>query len=159
MPGRQITEPHFVSLALHDIPVPDFAEAIIVPLPPGATTDPRVWAGSIFSVTSAPGWVKALFGVREIAVRVLGIPPAPRDVFDVREVLGEEALIATDDRHLDFRVGVAVDVDAGLVRVTTVVRLHGWRGRLYFAPVRYLHQPVLRAMLGRALRRSTHRRS
>ncbi len=153
VPSTQITEPRFVSLALRDVPVPDFAEAVIVPLPPGAATDPGVWARSIFSVDGAPGWVKALFGLREVAVRALGIPPAPRDVFDVREAVGEEVLIATDDRHLDFRVGVAVDVEAELVRVTTVVRLHGWRGRLYFAPVRVLHQPVLRAMLSRAVRR------
>lgn len=152
MPTTRITEPRFVSLALRDIPVPDFAEAVIVPLPAGATTDPRVWARSIFSVATAPAWVKALFGLRQIAVRALGIPPGSRDVFDVREAVGEEVLIATDDRHLDFRVGVAVDVAAELVRVTTVVRLHGWRGRLYFTPVQVLHQPVLRAMLRRALR-------
>lgn len=66
---------------------------------------------------------------------------------------GEEALIVADERHLDFRVAVGVDSRANLLRVTTVVRLHGWRGKVYFAPVRLLHGPVVQAMLRRAIRR------
>jgi hypothetical protein len=31
-----------------------------------------------------------------------------------------------------------------------VVRLHGWRGRLYFAPVKLVHPSVVRGMLRRA---------
>lgn len=146
-------EPAFRSIALADIPVPDFADVAIIPLPAGAPTDPARWARAIFSVRHVPGWVKVAFGLREVAVRLVGIPPAARDVFEVREVVGDEALIATDDEHLDFRVGVGVDAGARLVRVTTVVRLHGWRGRLYFAPVRLLHAPVTQAMMRRAGRR------
>lgn len=45
-----------------------------------------------------------------------------------------------------------------LVRVTTTVRLHGWRGRLYFAPVRLVHPIVVGAMIrgaNRAFERGT----
>jgi hypothetical protein len=40
-----------------------------------------------------------------------------------------------------------------MLRVTTAVWLHGWRGRLYFAPVAVLHDPVTRSMMRRAIRR------
>ena len=52
-----------------------------------------------------------------------------------------------------FRVGVGVDAQGGLVRVTTVVRLKGWRGRLYFLPVRLLHSMVVHALLRAACQR------
>ena len=85
---------------------------------------------------------------------LLGIPQAASDVFAIRDQHDEEVLLAADDRHLDFRCAVAVDQVARLLRVTTTVRLHGWRGRVYFLPVRVLHPIVVRAMIraaGRAL--------
>ncbi|GAA1686876.1 hypothetical protein GCM10009792_03410 [Microcella alkalica] len=66
---------------------------------------------------------------------------------------GDEALLSIEDRHLGFRVGVGVDARARLVRVVTAVRLKGWRGRVYFAPVRLAHPLVVDAMLARACRR------
>ncbi len=149
------THPAFASLALRDVPRPDYCDVLVVPLPPGAGTDPAAWARAVFDVRRGPRWVRALLTLRQGAVRLLGLRPAPRDTFDVREVVGEEALLAADDRHLDFRVGVGVDTRAGLLRVTTAVRLHGWRGRVYFAPVRVAHPLVTAAMLRSALRRTT----
>jgi uncharacterized protein DUF2867 len=138
------------SLALRDISDPDFADAAIVPLPPGATTDPRVWAEEMFRLRTLPAWVAAALAVRQAVVPLLGIRRAPRDTFAIREQVGDEVLIAADDTHLDFRCAVAVDRSARLVRVTTTVRLHGWRGRVYFAPVRLLHPVVVQAMIRKA---------
>ena len=143
-------EPGLRSLAFVDIPVPDFADVQIVPLPDGSPTDPVQWAETVFSVPTAPLLVRLLLALRQLLVRLIGVPKADAGVFRVKEVVGEEALIAGDDRHLDFRVGVGVDAGAGLVRVTTAVRFHGWRGRLYFIPVGLLHGPVTRAMLSQA---------
>ena len=78
-------------------------------------------------------------------------------VFAVRRVEGGEALMVASDRHLDFACGVEVDAGRRLVRVTTAVRLHGWRGRLSFAPVGLVHPVVVRSMLRRAARRLTPR--
>lgn len=55
--------------------------------------------------------------------------------------------------QLDFRCGVGVDLDARLVRVTTVVRLKNRRGRLYFAPIRLVHPIMVMAMLHKTRRR------
>ena len=48
---------------------------------------------------------------------------------------------------------MGIDTDRRLLRITTAVRLHGWRGRLYFAPVSVLHPLVTRAMASRAAAR------
>jgi Protein of unknown function (DUF2867) len=135
---------------MDDLPAPDYADMIIGVLPPGAPTDPAVWARSLFSVRTMPRWIVVAMGVRQLAVRFIGIPPAPRDTFTVRRIVGDEALISFDDRHLDFRAGVGVDAATSLVRITTAVRLKGWRGRFYFAPVRIAHPLVMQSMLKRS---------
>ena len=146
-------EPQFSSLALDAIPEPDFADVHVVPLPSGASTDPRFWAARVFDIASTPVWVIALMGVRQAVVGLIGVRPGSQHAFDVARVVGEEALIDTDDRHLRFCCGVAVDAERSLLRVTTTVKLKGWRGRVYFIPVSVLHGPVVRAMMTKAIRR------
>lgn len=62
------------------------------------------------------------------------------------------SLVFDDVPVPDFADVCVVDAAAALVRVVTAVRLKGWRGRLYFGPVRLLHPVVVRAMLRRAAR-------
>jgi hypothetical protein len=145
--------PGFWSLALRDIPTPDYLDLMAVPLPPGAPDDPRLWAEELFSLASMPPWVRLAMGARQALVPLIGLRPAPRDIFGVDDVVGDEALIAADDAHLDFRCGVGVDREAQLVRITTAVRLIGWRGRLYFGPVQLAHPLVVTSMLRRTARR------
>lgn len=145
-----LTHPAYRSLAFSDIPQPDFADMVIATLPPGASTCPRQWAENLFSVNHMPVWVRSVLAVRQAVVPLLGIPVAPRDVFRVRHVEGDEALISANDKHLDFRCAIGVDVETRLVRVTTTVKLKGWRGRLYFAPVRLAHPIVVGAIVKRS---------
>ncbi|MDP3209285.1 MAG: DUF2867 domain-containing protein [Rhodoglobus sp.] len=147
-----MTAPSFWSLALVDIPNPDYADMSIGVLPGGASVDPAVWARSMFSLRDMPRWIVLAMGARQLLVPLVGIPRAPREVFEVQRVEGGEALLGAYDKHLDFRVGVAVDQAHGLVRVVTTVRLKGWRGRLYFAPVRLAHPLVVHSMLRRSQR-------
>ncbi len=144
-----VPQPAFWSMAFADLPRPDYADMTIAVLPDGASTDPEVWANTLFSRAGAPLWVRAAFVVRAVVVPLIGVASAPKNVFAVERVEGEEALMSFDDRHLDFRCAVGVDARAGLVRVVTAVRLKGWRGRLYFAPVRLAHPLVVHAMLKR----------
>lgn len=144
--------PAFHSLVFEDIPVPDHADSLIVPLPAGADPDPRLWAETIFSTRTMPRWIFALLGFRQILVRLVGIAQTPSNAFQVQKISGEEALIALDEKHLDFRCGVGVDATAALVRVSTAVRFNGWRGRCYFAFVRPLHPLIVRAMMRKAAR-------
>lgn len=146
-----MTEPAFTSLAFGEGRF-DHGDAVFVSIPPHVTVDPRVWAETLFSRSAIPKPVQALFGVRMIFASLLGLRPAPAGVFEVREVVGDEALMSFDDDHLDFRCAVGVDAEARVVRVTTVVRLHGWRGRVYFTPVSLLHPMIVQSMVRRARR-------
>ncbi|KRE21163.1 DUF2867 domain-containing protein [Agromyces sp. Soil535] len=148
--------PAFRSLALDEVPRPDHLDVIGVPLPEGASTDPALWTRTIFSIESTPIWVRLAFGLRQLLVPLIGVRPGdPGTAFAVKRVVGDEALVEASDRHLDFAAGVGVDAERAIVRLTTAVRLHGWRGRLYFAPVALVHPAVVRSMMRRAARRLT----
>lgn len=149
------------SLALRACRLPDFADMQVVPLPHNGSRDPAEWVQLIFSASNMPWWVKALFGVRRVLTPLLGIPHRDLSAFEVTAVEGSEALVAVSDPHLDFWVGIAVDESQQRLVATTVVTLHGWRGRLYWIPAGLLHGAVFRAMLRRAvaLTPSSSRRS
>ncbi|CAM3557556.1 DUF2867 domain-containing protein [Isoptericola cucumis] len=147
------------SLAVEACPDADVIDVQIVRLPVLATgsrlpASPRWWLHQIFDFRSAPPPVVALMAVRQATAWVVGANTrrSAADVFAVAAEDEREVLSHEHDRHLEFWVGVAVD--DGMLQVTTVVRLHGWRGRLYWLPVGALHGPVLRSMMRRAVARS-----
>ncbi|WP_328668277.1 DUF2867 domain-containing protein [Streptomyces sp. NBC_00322] len=80
-------------------------------------------------------------------------PHAWRDVlpFEIRASAPDELLLGEDAGHLDFRASVLIADDK--VTLTTVVKTHNWRGRLYFAVISRIHPPIARRMLRRAHRR------
>lgn len=155
--GERPTGNHW-SIALEEIPDPDFADIQIVAVPGDRplVDDAAWWARQVFDVRSAPRWIRWLLGLRQFLVRLIGVARAGTGVFDVDAVRAGEALISEDDQHLDFRAAVGIDTENRLLRVTTAVRLHGRRGRLYWSFVRLLHGPVTRSMMERAVRRSAH---
>lgn len=142
-------------MALRGQPTPDWADVVVESLPMAAAdvTDPAVWAQEIFSAGSLPAPVIALMGLRRLLAPLVGASRGGSEAFAVQEVRGREALMVQADRHLDFRASVGVDPDARLLWVTTAVWFHGWRGQSYFLPVRFLHDPVTRAMMRRAIGR------
>lgn len=149
--------PSFASRALEGVSEPDFADVQLVALRGATGIAADDWVRAIFDRRSIPVWVQGLFGLRALLVPFIGLNQSRERAsspFEVREVVGGEALVVTDAPHLLFRLGVAVDDDAGLLRATTVVVHHNWRGRLYFVPVGVLHGPVLRSMMVRAVNRS-----
>lgn len=140
------------SIAFADIAEPDFADTVFVKVPGNRPIpeDPASWANRIFSVSSAPGWIRILFGIRQRLVGLVGIKKGESTVFAVQRVENGEALISANDTHLDFRAAVKIDCESRLLQVTTVVKLHGWKGRLYWAVVSLFHGPVTRSMMTRA---------
>lgn len=135
-----------MSAAFDVIPRPEWASTTIVAIPPDAA-DAADWARAIFDLRSLPVWVKALGGMRAVVAKLLRLPPAEQAMLTVDRMVGDEALVDTDDVHLHFAAGVRVDPAAGLLYVTTAVALKGWRGRAYFVPVRFLHDAVTRSMI------------
>ncbi|QSB13105.1 DUF2867 domain-containing protein [Natronosporangium hydrolyticum] len=154
--GLEFPRPRAVAIPaeatlLTDFGPADFADAWQVPWLPGMSTDPADWARRVFG--DPPRWVATLLVARNALVRLVGVPPASRRVFDVHAASEREALLGVDDEHLDFRVSVLVDPAGRRVTLSTVTRAHNRRGRFYLAVVRRLHPLVVRAMLRRALHR------
>jgi hypothetical protein len=140
-----------MSVAYQLMPRPDWAATTTVAVRDGSARDAEGWARAIFAVGSVPLWAKAMFGAREVVARLLRIPPGRPEMLAVREVRDGEALIDTDDPHLRFVAGVRAE--DRLLHVTTAVQLKGWRGRLYFLPVRFLHDQITRSMMTAAAER------
>ena len=138
------------SLVLTHCPRPDHYDRQVVRLPAGSDDDPHRWAEAVFDLHRAPAHVKALLGLRQLLVPLIGVPRTTKSPFAVREVVDGEALVAASERHLDFWCGIRAADDT--LEVTTAVSLHGWRGRLYWVPVGILHGPITRAMMRRAAR-------
>lgn len=79
------------------------------------------------------------------------------DFFRVLSRSSSEIILGEDDRHLDFRLSVLLqpgrDGAAPQLIATTVVRCHGLIGRAYLAAIHIGHVLVVRASLGKAIRR------
>jgi hypothetical protein len=127
----------------------DWADAYAVAVPSDlARRHPQEWADAIFS--APPSWVRVLFGVRELLVRLVGIEPGGSRVFETVSWTPDEVLIGIDQRHLAFRASVLLR--PGRVVVSTVVDVRSRRGRAYCVVVRRIHPLVVRTMLARAAR-------
>lgn len=141
-------QPAFWSLALADIADPDYTQVWVDVLPAHATADPAAWARNLFSRAALPRWLAGAIALRSMVGR-----RAPRcDAFAVRQVEGEEALVAVDALGVDVRVGVGVDEERALVRVVTAMRFKGRTGRLRSLPVRLSLALLMRGMIARARR-------
>jgi hypothetical protein len=138
------------SLALAEIPVPDYCDVVIVPTKGVDETDPRVWAEAIFSHENTPLSTRGVRAVRDEAVRLLDMVPPPEKTYVTDEVRGSEALIRDDDEKLTLRIGVALLPGGKLLQVTTAVKFRGLRGRLAFAPRRLMHASAVNTLARRA---------
>jgi hypothetical protein len=130
------------------LPYVDWSDAYAVMVPSGPPRHPQDWADAIFH--APPLWVRLLFGVREVLVRMVGIEAGGDHVFDTVSWSPTEVLLGIDQRHLGFRASVLVE--PGRVVVSTVVEVRNRRGLVYSALVRPIHPFVVRRMLARAAR-------
>ena len=133
------------------LPSIDWSDAYAVSFterPPGY---PQEWADAIFR--APPLWVVVLFGVREVLVRTVGIERGGSHVFDTVSWNPDEVLLGIDQGHLSFRASVLLEPTR--VVLTTVVKVHNRRGRVYSALIRRVHPVVARTMLARASRTMT----
>jgi hypothetical protein len=128
------------------LPVVDWSDAYAISFPTGPPGDPQQWADAVFH--QPPAWVRGLFGVREIAVRVVGIERGGSHAFDTVSWRPDEVLLGIDQRHLSFRASLLLEQRR--VVLSTVVQVHNARGQAYSAVVRRIHPLVVRTMLARA---------
>lgn len=138
------------SLALRDIPVPDYCDVVIVPTGGVDESDPRVWAEAIFSHENVPLTRRGVLALRDEAVRLFDMVPPPAKEYVTDEVRGSEALIVDDDENLRIRIGVALLPGGRLLQITTAVQFRSVRGRIAFAPKRLLHAAAVNTLARRA---------
>jgi hypothetical protein len=127
------------------LPRIDAQDCWTTPLLPGDPTDPERWAQLIL------GRPSMLLRLRDVAVKPLGL----RSASQTRVATGfpvvcrdaDEIVLGLDDRHLDFRVGVAVRIRR--VEVTTIVHVKNRLGSVYWGVVRHLHPIVVRRLMRR----------
>jgi hypothetical protein len=151
-------DPRFSNL----LPGSGFADAYRVVCPVRPLTA-RQAAEAIFD-TPPPKWVDALMALRNGITGWFGLKPGVRQagaaggsrvgMFPVLAESAEEMLLGLDDRHLDFRLAVAVRPSAGnqQITVTTVVCTHNLLGRVYLAAILPFHRVIVRSMLKRGAR-------
>jgi hypothetical protein len=92
-----------------------------------------------------PLWIRALMGLRNGLVRLVGLKPARSRGFPIVSETPREVVMGFDDRHLDFRIVVAVA--GGFATVTTLVRWHNAWGRAYLAAVLPFHRAIAARMI------------
>lgn len=136
-----------MSAAFDIVPAPDWAATTTVSIPADSSVDPGEWAQAVFDARNAPGFVKVLFVLREITAKILHIPPSTSSKMTFDRVVGNEAVIDRDEKHLHFVGTVRPDPAAGLLHIVTAVKFKGLVGRIYFGPVSILHDPITRSMM------------
>lgn len=123
--------------------------------------------GNLF-LTSGPGWVNDLMKIRDKIVGVFGIktssqlmdtfntsesskfePGERAGIFKCYDKTDNELILGEDDKHLCFRVSVLLENHnpGQQIFITTMVKYQNWLGRLYFIPVKPVHQLIVKSTL------------
>jgi hypothetical protein len=123
------------------LPGYQFADAFQVPAPAGLDAI----GATKLAFAGGPAWIRALLGTRNLLGRAVGLKPAPAGGFPVIRQSPAEVVLGFDDRHLDFRVVVALA--GGVATLTTIVRWHNAWGRAYLALIMPFHRAIAARML------------
>ncbi len=122
-------------------------------------------------LTCGPKWVDFLMKIRDKAVGIFGLKTSDMlteqdkkldnikleqgeqlDIFQLYEKTDNEVILGGDDKHLDLRVSLLIelsapDSDKRELSITTVVKFNNFFGRLYFLPVRPFHEIIVKTTL------------
>ncbi|MEI2455283.1 DUF2867 domain-containing protein [Lysobacter firmicutimachus] len=146
-------------------PRTDLADAYSIELPPGVSQSPEELARFMFA--HAPGWSRALMGLRDLLVAGLGLKTVAQltattpeqaaqriAFFKIYSRRAGEIVLGEDDKHLDFRLSLLCPPAPRGRRLTvsTVVHCHNRLGRGYLFVIAPFHRPIVRAYLRRAAR-------
>jgi Protein of unknown function (DUF2867) len=100
-----------------------------------------------------PGWARALLGLRNLLVQPFGLKTGAAEmaedgpIFPVCHASAEEVVLGTDDRHLNFRIGLLRK--DGRLYMSTWVRPHNVWGRAYLRLVMPFHILISRGAVAR----------
>ena len=96
-----------------------------------------------------PGWAGALLRLRNALVRPFGLKTGEpsRPIFPTRLETEDEIILGTDDRHLNFRIGLIRQ--GGRLYMSTWVHPHNRWGRAYLRLVMPFHILISRGAVAR----------
>lgn len=125
------------------------------------TAEPGLDAGTAAErmMRDLPGWIRLLLTLRDLMVAPFGLKGArdrlPGDpprigLFPLLSRTPTEVVLGLDDRHLDFRLVIAVNRPDTLTG-TTLVRTHNRLGRVYLALIWPFHRLIVPRMMRQAL--------
>ncbi|MFM7335418.1 MAG: DUF2867 domain-containing protein [Tabrizicola sp.] len=120
----------------------DFLDCYSVP----STLTPRQAAERGLAL---PGWADALLRLRNTLVRPFGLKTGEPDkpIFPTCLETDDELVLGTDDKHLNFRIGVIRN--GGRIYMSTWVHPHNLWGRGYLAAVMPFHILISRGAVAR----------
>lgn len=141
MPVRPDTLPRASSLWSLHLPG-DFIDCYSVP----STLSPTEAARRGLAL---PGWAAALLRLRNTLVRPFGLKTGEPDrpIFPTCHETADEIILGTDDRHLDFRIGIYRQ--DGRLFMSTWVHPHNLWGRAYLRLVMPFHILISRGAVAR----------
>lgn len=145
-------------------PGSNLADAYAVDLPNARARELDMESLARQLLGSQPGWARKLMVVRDAIVARFGIRTAKQmearpgkriGIFRIFAVSDDEIIVGEDDSHLDFRISVLRQRDAGQeqfgsVTVASVVHCHNWVGRAYILLIRPFHKLIVQRSLARA---------
>jgi len=96
-----------------------------------------------------PGWASALLRLRNTLVRPFGLKTgeAGQPIFPTCHETQDEIILGTDDRHLNFRIGLYRQ--DGRIYMSTWVHPHNLWGRTYLRLVMPFHILISRGAVAR----------
>jgi len=132
--------------------------------------------GRLF-LTSGPKWADSLMLIRDKVVGVFGLKTSNQltaesinpdnfkfkvgeqlDIFKVYKITENEIILGDDDKHLGFRVSLLLDSRNNItgkktIMITTAVEYKNVFGRIYFLPVRPIHQLIVKDTMREIIRK------
>lgn len=132
--------------------------------------------GRLF-LTSGPKWADSLMLIRDKVVGVFGLKTSEQltaearnpdnfkfqvgeqlDIFKVYAKTENELVLGDDDKHLSFRVSLLLDcknndIEKKKIMITTMVEYKNIFGRIYFLPVKPIHQLIVKGTLKKMIKK------
>lgn len=135
-----------------------------------STDNDVISIGRLF-LTSGPKWADSLMLIRDKVVGIFGLKTSEKltaeernpdnfifqvgeqlDIFKVYAKTENELVLGDDDKHLSFRVSLLLDcknndIEKKKIMITTTVEYKNIFGRIYFLPVKPIHQLIVKGTL------------
>jgi len=113
--------------------------------------------GITAKIFKVPKWVNWLMGIRDSVVGIFGLKNNQAILegqitrFPIIAQQENEIIMGENDKHLDFRVSILVDMENTFIYLITIVHFNNFFGRIYFLIVKPFHKIIVKSILNRVV--------